>query len=120
MEKPNLILDKTYSFALKIIQLYLKLKNEKEFELGRQLLRSGTSIGAYTEEGAGAQSKKVFIAKFSIALKEARETKYCLRLIRDSKLSDESHTNLLINECDEIIRNITSIIKTSREKKTSE
>lgn len=115
MEKPNIILAKTYDFALKIIQLYLKLKNDKEFELGKQLLRSGTSIGANSEEGAGAQSKKDFIAKFSIALKEARETHYWLRLIRDSKLSEEFLINTLIVDCNEIIRIITSILKTSRE-----
>lgn len=119
MEKPNIILEKTYDFALKIIQIYLKLKNDKEFELGKQVLRSGTSIGANSEEGAGAQSKKDFVAKFSIALKEARETKYWLRLIRDSKLSDESLSNQLINDCDEIIRIITSILKTSRDKNSS-
>ena len=119
MERPNIILNKTYDFALKIIQLYLKLKSDKEFELGKQLLRSGTSIGANSEEGAGAQSKKDFVSKFSIALKEARETKYWLRLIRDSNLYDKPSINQLIDECDEIIRIITSILKTSRQQKSS-
>jgi four helix bundle protein len=114
MEKPNIILDKTYEFALKIIKLYLKLKNEKEYELGKQILKSGTSIGANSEEGAGAQSKKDFIARFSIALKEARETRYWLRLLKDSHLVDSSIATPLLADCDEIIRIITSILKTSR------
>jgi four helix bundle protein len=114
MERSNVILEKSYDFALKIIQLYLKLKDDKEFELGKQLLKSGTSIGANSEEGAGAQSKKDFVAKFSIALKEARETRYWLRLIRDSKLVDESNSNLLIEDCDELIRILTAILKSSR------
>jgi four helix bundle protein len=119
MEKPNIILDKTYDFALKIIQLYLKLKYEKEFELGKQLLKSGTSIGANSEEGAGAQSKKDFVAKFSIALKEARETKYWLRLIRDSKLVDENSAKSLISDCEELIRILTAILKSAKKQQIS-
>jgi len=75
-EKPNIIKDKTYNFALKIIQLYQELRNQKEFVLSKQLLRSGTSIGANVEEGTAAQSRKDFISKMAIASKEARETHY--------------------------------------------
>jgi four helix bundle protein len=116
MEKQNIILNKSYSFALSIIKIYLKLKDEKEFELGKQLLRSGTSIGANAEEGAGAQSKKDFIARFSIALKEARETRYWIRLLKDSRLLNPDYLNPLLTDCDEIIKIITSILKTSRNK----
>lgn len=113
--KENLILKKTYSFALKTIQVYFKLKETKEFELSRQLLKSGTSIGANAEEGSAAQSKKDFIAKFSISLKEARETHYWLRLLRDSKLVDFEDAKNLIQECEEIQKIITSILKTSKQ-----
>lgn len=116
MGKENIILSKTYDFALKIVNLYLFLKQElNEFELSRQILRSGTSIGANSEEGNSAQSKKDFINKFSIALKEARETHYWLRILRDSKLIEDSLANNLLIECTEIIKILTSIIKTSKD-----
>ncbi|MFT5917342.1 MAG: four helix bundle protein [Flammeovirgaceae bacterium] len=80
MKTENVILTKSYQFSLRIIKLYVHLKSEKkEYELSKQVLRSGTSIGANSEEGVGAQSKKDFIAKFSIAYKEDRETHYWLR-----------------------------------------
>ncbi|MBN1180953.1 MAG: four helix bundle protein [Bacteroidales bacterium] len=117
MKKENIILTKTYDFALKIVKLYLYLKSEfNEFELSRQVLRSGTSIGANSEEGNNAQSKKDFISKFSIALKEANETHYWLRLLRDSNMIEEKTANDLLNECSEIIKIISSIVKTSKEK----
>lgn len=113
--KENVILKKTYSFALKIIQVYFKLKTAKEFELSRQLLRGGTSIGANTEEGSVAQTKKDFIAKFSISLKESRETHYWLRLLKDSELIDSKEAQFLIQDCEEIQKIITSILKTPRQ-----
>ena len=84
--KSNLIKDKTYQFSLDIIRLYVELCKQKEFVLSKQLLRSGTSIGANVEEATAAQSRKDFISKMAIASKEARETHYWLRLLRDSKL----------------------------------
>ncbi|MBN1115573.1 MAG: four helix bundle protein [Bacteroidales bacterium] len=114
MKTDNVILDKTYAFALKIVKLYLQLKKDNEFILSRQLVKSSTSIGANSEEGAAAQSKNDFISKFSIALKEARESRYWLRLLRDSELIDINYADILIEECNEIIRIITSIIKTAR------
>lgn len=116
--KENIILNKTYSFALKVIQVYIKLKETKEFELSRQLLKSGTSIGANAEEGSAAQTKKDFIAKFSISLKEARETHYWLRLLRDSKLIDSEDAKNLLQECEELQKIITSILKTSKQNLT--
>src|SRR5690554_5817458 len=86
MKTENLIADKTFDFALDIIDFYIQLKDEKEYVLSKQLLRSGTSIGANVEEAIAAQSKKDFINKMSIASKEARETKYWLRLLSESKI----------------------------------
>lgn len=83
MAKENLIKDKTFSFALRIIQLYQYLCEEKkELVISKQLLRCGTSIGANVEEADGAQSKKDFIAKIQISLKEAKESHYGLRLLK--------------------------------------
>jgi len=113
--KENIILQKTYSFALKTIQVYLKLKEAKEFELSRQLLKSGTSIGANAEEGSVAQTKKDFIAKFSISLKEARETHFWLRLLRDANLIELEEAQKLLVDCEEIQKIITSILKTSKQ-----
>ena len=79
--KQNVIKDKSFDFALRIIALYKLLTEEKEFILSKQLLCCGTSIGANIEEAIAAQSKKDFISKLSIASKEARETKYRLRLL---------------------------------------
>ena len=116
MKKTNLIKDKTYQFALGVIQLYVKLRDQKEFVLSKQLLRSGTSIGANVEEATAAQSKKDFLSKMSIASKEARETNYWLRLLRDSGLCVGIDFSNQIKESDEIIRILTAIVKTSKEK----
>lgn len=113
--KENLIKDKTFNFSLKIISLYIKLVKEKEFVLSKQLLRSGTSIGANVEESTAAQSKKDFIAKMVIASKEARETSYWLRLLDKSELTNISLNEYLL-EADEIIKILTAIIKTSQNK----
>jgi four helix bundle protein len=86
MQKENVILNKSFDFALQIIELYKQLVSGKEFILSKQLLRSGTSIGANIEEATAAISKKDFIHKMSIASKEARETRYWLRLPDKSKL----------------------------------
>ncbi len=79
----NVIVVKSFEFAKRIILLYRELVEEKEFVLSRQILKSGTSIGANIEEAQGAHSKRDFIAKVQISLKEARETHYWLRLMRD-------------------------------------
>jgi four helix bundle protein len=112
--KNNIIQEKTYSFALKIIQVYISMKKENEFVLSNQLVRAGTSIGANVEEAEAGQTKKDFTAKMAIASKEARETNYWLRLFRDSGLLDPHVSSELINESKEIIRILTSIVKTSQ------
>lgn len=112
-DKDNVVLNKSFDFALKIIELYKILKSKNEFVISKQLLRSGTSIGANIEEATAAQSKKDFATKMAIASKEARETRYWLRLLNKSKLVDFDYNNYL-NKIDELIRIITSIVKTAQ------
>ena len=102
--KENIIVSKSYAFALEIVKLYKTLAEQKEFVLSKQLLRSGTSIGANIHEGIASESKKDFIHKLGIALKEARETSYWLNLLKDSKYISEEQFLLLINSCNEIIK----------------
>lgn len=115
-EKPNVIKDKSYQFALMIISLYRQLQDHKEYVLSKQILRSGTSIGANVEEASVAQSRKDFAGKMSISSKEARETHYWLRLLKDSKLCPGLRVDQLIKECEELIRLLTAIVKTTQEK----
>lgn len=113
MKKENLIEQKSFEFALEIIKFYKSLINEKEFIISKQLLRSGTSIGANVSESISAVSKKDFINKLSIALKEARETKYWLLLLQKSELTNLD-TIIIINMNEEIIKILTAIIKSSK------
>ncbi|MGB5821229.1 MAG: four helix bundle protein [Saonia sp.] len=108
--------DKTYSFALKIIAIYKDLNNEKEFLLSKQILKSGTSIGANVNEAIAAVSKKDFVNKLGISLKEARETMYWLNLLKDSGYIDNEKFKNMNAECDEIIRILSSIILTTKER----
>ena len=112
-KKPNIIKEKTYKFALDIIRIYQQMIKQNEFILSKQLVRSGTSIGANVEEATAAQSRKDFISKMSISSKEARETNYWLRLLRDSNLCDSIDYSELIKESEEIIKILTSIVKTT-------
>jgi four helix bundle protein len=110
----SLIQKKSFEFSLSIIGLYKELQAKREFVLSKQLLRSGTSIGANVEEASAAQSRKDFIAKMSISLKEARETKYWIRLLQESQLVDLDLKNEL-TQINELIRILSSIVKTTRE-----
>ena len=114
MEKNNPIREKSYAFALRIIPFCRELMAKKEYVLSKQLLKSGTSIGANVEEALQAQSRKDFISKLSIALKESVESKYWLRLLRDSKLTTVEKTASLLADLDEIIKLLTAIIKTTK------
>lgn len=109
----NIIVDKSFDLALSMIRLYKKLINMNEFVLSKQVLRSGTSIGANVEEALAAHSKKDFVAKMIISHKEARETRYWLRLIDRSKLINEDITSYL-NEVSAIINILSAIISTSK------
>jgi four helix bundle protein len=111
-KKENIILTKTFNFAKNITKLYVELKKDKIFELASQLFKSGTSIGANVEEAQAAQSKRDFIAKMSIAAKEARETKYWLRLLKETEISAVEVDNLL-NDIEDIINILSKIVKTS-------
>ena len=114
MKEENLIKEKSYNFALEIIELYKFLNFEKkEYVMSKQILKSGTSIGANIEEAQAAQSKKDFLSKLSIASKEARETLYWLRLLKDSEYLQGYHNKeLLFQEINSIINILTKIIKT--------
>ncbi|NIA18323.1 MAG: four helix bundle protein [Actinobacteria bacterium] len=112
--KNNIVQEKSYKFALRIVNLYRFLVDKKEFVLSKQVLKSGTSIGANIEEAIGGQSKKDFISKFSIAYKEARETKYWIRLLIDSNYLELKHTATLLEDCDELCRIISKIQTTSK------
>jgi four helix bundle protein len=112
-KRDNLIQDKTFNFSLMIIELYKKLVTSKEFIISKQLLRSGTSIGANVEEALAGQTKKDFIAKMSVASKESRETNYWLRLLQASNLVNLSYEKYL-SEINEIINILTDIVKTSQ------
>src|ERR1700761_7122994 len=109
MKTQNVILDKSFQFALRVVKLYTHLKKEKvEKELASQLLRSGTSIGANIEEAIGGSSKKEFVHKLRIAYKEARETRYWLRLFKESNLIEEKLADSFIKDCEELLKILTS------------
>ncbi|HEV8080282.1 MAG TPA: four helix bundle protein [Chitinophagaceae bacterium] len=113
--KENIIIEKSYQFALRIIKLYLHLtETTKHFALANQVLKSGTSIGANAEEAIGASSRKDFKSKFDIAYREARETKYWLKLLRDSIILEEKLANSLIDDCEELIKILGAILSTIR------
>ena len=113
MKENNVIRDKTYQFALKIVFCYKNLQeNKKEYTLSRQLLRSGTSIGANIEESIGAQTDKDFFSKITISYKEARETHYWLRLLKDSSYLNKNEAYRLLQDVEEILRIISAIQKT--------
>jgi four helix bundle protein len=113
-KEDNLIQHKAFEFALSIIKFYTICKSQNEYILSKQILRCGTSIGANVEEGIAAQSKKDFISKLSIANKEARETKYWLKLYQSSNLV-QIEVDSYLKEIESIINILTKIIKTSSE-----
>ena len=116
-EKKVDIQERTFDFALMIINMVNLLpRNIAGIALGRQIIRSGTSVGANVEEAQGARSKKGFINSMNIAKKEARETRYWLRLIAASRLLSSDKLKTTLNESEAIIRILTSIVKTSEEK----
>lgn len=112
-KKENIIQTKSFDFALNIIELFKFLKQNNEYVISKQLLKSGTSIGANVQEAGAAQTKKDFIAKMSIASKEARETKYWLNLLTKSNLINYNF-NEILTDVDELINILTAIVKTSQ------
>ena len=115
-ESKSIIADKAYAFALLIISIYKELKSENEFILSKQIIRSRTSIGANVNEAISAISKKDFVFKLSISLKEARETKYWLNLLKDSDFISQEKFNKSNNDCEELIKILSSIILTTKQR----
>lgn len=119
MKEDNLIQKKSYEFALRIVKLYIYLsEKKKEFVLSKQILKSGTSIGANVEEALGAQSKADFICKLAIAYKEARETHYWIRILRDSNFINEKEAASIVKDIEQILRIIAKIQITLKKNKT--
>lgn len=113
--KESILREKSYQFALRIVKLYQFVVSEKsEYVLSKQILRSGTSIGANVEEANQAESKADFIHKLSIAQKESFETDYWLRLLRDSNYLTTSQADSILKDCQELQKLITSSIKTAK------
>lgn len=112
----NIIEKKSFDFAVRIVNLYKYLCNSKKgYVLSKQLIRSGTNIGANVAEAQQAQSKADFVSKMSIALKEATETKYWLRLLKATNYLNESEIKTISADCIEIERILTSILKSSKQ-----
>jgi four helix bundle protein len=114
----SLIKEKSFRFAVRIVRLYQHLtEDRKEFVLSKQILRSWTSIGANVREATQAESKADFIHKLPIALKEASETEYWLELRRETDYLNEASFNSIHTDCKELLRLLTSIIKSSKQGK---
>ena len=114
-QKENVLKTKSYAFALRIVNLYRHLASrQKEYVLSKQILRSGTSVGANITEGNRAQSKSDFVHKLSIALKEADETEYWLCLLRDGDFITKQQSESLLDDCIELQKMLTSSIKTAK------
>ena len=113
--KDNALKNKSYKFALRTIKLFQYLSNnKKEFVLSKQNLRSGTSIGANIEEAFQGESENDFIHKLAIPNKEAFETNYWLRLLRDSEILEKKIADSLLIDCDELQKLLVSSIKTAK------
>lgn len=113
----SILYQKAFGFSIRIVKLYkYLLQKDKSFEpLYKQLMRSGTSIGANVSEAQSAPTKKDFINKLSISLKEARESEYWIRLLKETEIINQQEHDSLIKDCDELERLLTSSIKTARE-----
>ena len=115
-ESKDILKTKSYDFALAIVKVGREIQKNNEYVLSKQLLRSGTAVGALIREAEYAQSRLDFINKLSIALKEAGETRYWIDLIRDSRLCNGEMMAILKKKCEEIIRLLTASIKTLKRK----
>ena len=119
-QRTNVARDRAYQFALRVTAFCRELRARDEFVLADQLLRSGTSIGANLEEAGAAYSRKDFSSKLAIASKEARESAYWLRLVRDSDLCDRECANSLIAAAEELVRILTAGVKTAQSRSASQ
>ena len=114
--KENIVRDKSFRFAIRIINLYKFLINKKEYIISKQLLRSGTSIGANIKEAPRGQTKKDFVYKLSIAYKEVRETKYLIKLLKETDYINKIEFLSIHKDCDELCRIIGKIQITMKNK----
>jgi four helix bundle protein len=114
MARENIVKEKSFSFAVEIVSIYKILIEKKEFILSKQLLRSGTSIGANIRESEHAQSKADFIHKLCISLKEANETDYWIDLLFETKYLSQSEFDFIKPKIIELLKLLTSIINTSK------
>jgi len=112
--KDNVIQTKSFNFAIEIIETYKLLQKKKEFILAKQLLRSGTSVGANIEEAIGGQSKKDFISKLSIAYKEARESLYWIRLLEATGYLESIEAKSIKNNANEICKILSAILVSTK------
>ncbi len=111
----SIIADKSFQFAKSIVYLYIKLTNQnKEYIISKQVLRSGTSIGANIKEALRGQSQRDFLAKMYISMKETDETEYWIKLLTDTGFVDEEEGNKLLSDCQEISKILNAIIKTTK------
>lgn len=114
--KENIIQQKSFAFAIRIVNPYKYLQTDKkEFVLSKQLLRSGTSIGVNVEEAMGGQSKNDFIAKISISYKEARETMYWVKLLKATLYLEEKKADSIMNDAEELCKILSSILVSSKQ-----
>ena len=117
--KDNILKIKSYAFAIKIVKLSQHLQTEKkEFVLSKQILRSGTAIGALIREAEYGQSKTDFIHKMTIALKEANETEYWINILRDTNFINDKLSVSLVEDCKELLRLLIASIKTAKQNNT--
>ena len=115
MKRENVVMNKSYAFALRVIKLYKYLiYDKKEYVLSKQLLRSGTSIGALIKEGEHAQSKPDFLNKMNVALKEANEAEYWIELLRDSEYLSAAESLSILEDVSELIKLLASIVKSTK------
>jgi len=114
-KSPNPIREKSFAFAITVIRLFKRLQSAREFVVSNQLLKSGTSIGANVEEAMAASSRRDFLHKMSISSKEARESVYWLRLIDQSDLAPDIDVGAELEDAQELVRLLTSIVKTTKE-----
>ncbi len=118
MKTDNVIQQKSFTYAVRIVKLCKLLKEERrEFDMSKQLMRNGTSIGANVEEALGGQSNRDFISKLSIAYKEARESGFCLKLLFELKYVNESEAKSIIDDTEELCKILSAILTTSKNKK---
>jgi len=117
MAKYNILQEKSFAFAIRVVNLYKFLCEEKkEFVLSKQILRSGTSIGANVEEGIGGQSDKDFLSKISISYKETRETIYWLKLLFATGYINDEQSNSMLRDAEELHKILSKIILTMKQK----